>query len=126
MKPENKDQNCLAHIYGYCQEIYKTTQRFGEEQEIFLTDSVYRNAVALCVLQIGELVTVLSEEYKDAHGEIPWKQIKAVRNIVAHSYGTVDAETLWEIVQKDIPELASFCEKELDAEEREYSNDENG
>ena len=41
------------------------------------------------------------------------RQIRSVRNIVVHNYGSVDAETLWEIIEKDIPELKEYCEKEL-------------
>lgn len=69
--------------------------------------------LALCIIQIGELVGNLSEEYRIEHKEIPWRQIRSVRNIVVHNYGSVDAETLWEIIQKDIPELKEYCTKEL-------------
>ncbi len=33
-----------------------------------------------------------------------------MRNIVAHSYGTVDPETTWEIITDDIPALKKYCE----------------
>ena len=32
--------------------------------------------------------------------------------VYAHNYGSVDAETAWEIVQDDIPTLRAYCEKE--------------
>ena len=113
MNPINRDISCLEHIRNYCLQIEDTCKRFGIEKDIFMSDPVYKNAVALCILQIGELAGNLSEEYRKQHTEIPWSQIKAVRNIVAHSYGTVDAETLWEIIQEDIPDLKCFCDKEL-------------
>lgn len=34
-----------------------------------------------------------------------------MRNIVAHSYGTVDPETTWEIIHDDIPDLKEYCQK---------------
>ena len=71
------------------------------------SDAIYRNAVALCILQIGELVGKLSEDFRTNHAVIPWRKIKAMRNIVAHSYGTVDAEVTWEIITEDIPVLKS-------------------
>ncbi|UMM48273.1 DUF86 domain-containing protein [Lawsonibacter asaccharolyticus] len=37
-----------------------------------------------------------------------------MRNIVAHSYGTVDPETTWEIIQYDIPKLKEYCASLLD------------
>ena len=38
---------------------------------------------------------------------------EAERNIIAHNYGSVDAETAWEIVQEDIPALRLYCEREV-------------
>ena len=75
--------------------------------------TVYQNAVALCLLQIGELAGHLSEPYRSSHPDVPWRQIKALRNIIAHNYGSVDAETAWEIVQEDIPALRQYCEEEV-------------
>lgn len=72
-------------------------------------DPIYRNAVALCILQIGELVGNLSGDFRTDHSTIPWRQIKAVRNIVAHRYGTVNAEITWEIITADVPALKEFC-----------------
>ena len=47
----------------------------------------------------------------------PWRQIKAMRNIVAHSYGTVDPEITWEIITDDIPTLKKYCETIIAAQE---------
>ncbi|MBE5949031.1 MAG: DUF86 domain-containing protein [Lachnospiraceae bacterium] len=105
----NRDADVLKHIIGYCEEIEGTVERFGEDYDIFSTDNVYQNAVALCVLQIGELTTHFTEEFKNVYNEMPWNQIKALRNIVAHNYGKIDKEILWETVINDIPELKEYC-----------------
>lgn len=84
-------------------------ERFGRDYEHFRSDQIYRNAVALCILQIGELTGKLTEEFRLRNSEVPWRQIKAMRNIVAHSYGTVDTDTTWEIVTEDIPKLKAYC-----------------
>lgn len=44
---------------------------------------------------------------------MPWRQIKALRNIIAHNYASVDAETAWEILETDIPAMRAFCVEEL-------------
>lgn len=109
MKPLDRDRSILEHILSYCQQIEQTVERFGNDPAIFAADSIYRNAAALCILQIGELVGKLTEEFKAQHPAIPWRQIKAMRNIVAHSYGTVDPEITWEIISEDIPDLKRYC-----------------
>ena len=109
MKPLNHDISILRHIVTYCEQIEQTIERFGNSAEIFATDPIYRNAAALCILQIGELVGNLSDGFRAEHPAIPWRQIRAMRNIVAHKYGTVDAEITWEIITTDIPILKKYC-----------------
>ena len=116
MKPLNRDHSILEHIISYCDQIEQTIDRFGNDYAVFQTDPIYRNAAALCILQIGELVGKLSEEFRNEYPSIPWRQIKAMRNIVAHSYGTVDAETTWEVITADIPDLKEFCSTILESE----------
>ena len=110
MKPLDRNISVLEHIVSYCRQIEQTVERFGNDTEIFQADPIYRNAAALCILQIGELVGKLTEEFRAQHPAVPWRQIKAMRNIVAHSYGTVDPEITWEIITDDIPALKKYCE----------------
>lgn len=109
MPPTERDHAILKHIVDYCDQIQSTVTRFGNDYDIFRNDSVYRNATALCILQIGELTGKLSEAFRASHDEMPWKQIKAMRNIVAHNYGSVDPEITWEIITDDILRLKQYC-----------------
>lgn len=36
-----------------------------------------------------------------------------MRNIVAHHYGEVDVETLWDVIIDDVPVLKKYCEEIL-------------
>jgi uncharacterized protein with HEPN domain len=116
MKPLDRDANILEHIISYCDQIQQTVERFGNDYALFETDPIYRNATALCILQIGELVGKLTDDFRAQHSSIPWRQIKAMRNIVAHSYGSVDPTSTWEIVIHDIPTLRQYCQSILDSE----------
>ncbi len=107
----DRNADVLRHIVYYCDEINSTMKRFGNNYEIFSKDSVYQNAVALCVLQIGELTTHFTEEFRNTYNEMPWNQIKALRNVVAHNYGKIDKETLWETISNDIPKLQDYCSR---------------
>jgi len=116
MKRLDRDFHILEHIISYCAQIDETIQRFGDNQEIFREDVIYRNAAALCILQIGELVGNLSEDFRAEYTNIPWRQIKAMRNIVAHKYGAIDPDITWEIVKDDIPTLRKYCTSILEQE----------
>ena len=110
MKPLDRNISVLEHIVSYCRQIEQTVERFGNDAATVQNDPKYLNTAALCILQIGELVGKLTDEFKEQHSSVPWRQIKAMRNIVAHSYGTVDPETTWEIITDDIPILKKYCE----------------
>lgn len=106
-----RDRSTLAHIVEYCDKLLEYTD--GLDPGTFFTDGLRIDACALGILQIGELVRILTDEFKGKHPDIPWKQIRAMRNIVAHHYAEVDAETVWETIQGDIPSLKAFCEEQI-------------
>ncbi len=71
MNEYNRDQRILEHIISYCQQIEEAVSRFGNDFDLFEQDAVYHNAVSLCILQIGELVGNLTEDFRVQHKEIP-------------------------------------------------------
>ncbi len=107
---ENRDKSILAHIIQYCNQINEAIEIFGNDYGIFFSSNTYRNACCLCLLQIGELVGTLSDSFSAAHTEIPWKQIKGFRNIVAHAYGTIEPAVVWDIISNDLPSLKNYCQ----------------
>lgn len=109
----DRNADIIRRIMSYCHEIEETVERFGADCTVFSHDSVYRNATALCVMQIGELTTHLSDDFKRTYTGMPWAQIKALRNVVAHSYGKIDVQSLWETITIDIPRLKEYCERIL-------------
>lgn len=124
----DRNRDILKHICEYCNEINYTMDTFGRDFLIFKNNSIYQNAAAMCVLQIGELTTHFTDDFKAAYDKMPWNQIKALRNVVAHNYGKIDRETLWETLLHDIPALDEYCRQiinEYDIEicEEEVSKD---
>lgn len=113
MQINARDINVIKHIIEYCSQIQETNKEFKDDYKVFAVSNTYRNALSLCILQIGELVTVLSDEFKEAHPQIPWRDIKAMRNVVAHRYGTVNKDMLWHTAHEDILELQAFCKSVL-------------
>ena len=82
-------------------------------KEAFLASHIYQNAVAMCILQLGELTKQLTPEFTAAHRQIPWSLIAKTRDNYAHHYGVVDFELVWETAVEDIPGLAAFCSSYL-------------
>ena len=108
------DYQRLEHIRDYCEEIRKTIARYGSSFEVFDSDADYQRSVSFCILQIGELSGKLSPEYRQATADrIQWGPIKGMRNLVAHSYGSMSRDIIWETAVTDIPVLKEFCEEQL-------------
>ena len=107
----DRDNNILKHILEYCDKLKQFTADM--DYGAFEKSELHKDACSMCILQIGELVYNLTDEFKDTHAAIPWRQIRSVRNIVAHHYGSVDTETLWDIIFNDIPKLKKFCEQTI-------------
>lgn len=52
-----------------------------------------------------ELIGDLPETERQANPQIPWQLIIAARNRLIHGYLGIDNDTLWSIIQTDIPTL---------------------
>ena len=116
MPAVSRDKDILAHILRYCSQVETAHEDFGHSRERFAESTTYQNAVCMCVLQIGELVNRLSEEFKAEHTQIPWRKIRGMRNYVAHEYGSIDLDVVWFVATESIPELRKFCEMYLNGE----------
>jgi uncharacterized protein with HEPN domain len=66
--------------------------------------------LAVCVLQIGELVSQLSDDIKTQNNAVPWRAIKDTRNFYVHAYGAIDVSSVWDTLENDIPALKAECE----------------
>lgn len=111
MREKVKDKGRLEHIRMAIEQLltYK-------EQYIF--DDVKNNPVVFygfvkLVEIIGEAVYMLTKEYREAHQEINWRQIEAMRHVLVHGYYTIDPQTLWDTIECDIPKLKPIIEKLL-------------
>lgn len=102
-----RDEIVIKKIIQYADEIDETISRFNLTHEYFTEDFIARNAIAMCILQIGEL----SERFKAENSAMPWREIRTMRNIAAHNYGEIDIDILWETATCDIPDLKEYCKK---------------
>lgn len=63
----------------------------------------------MCVVQIGELVSQLSDDVKRRNSTVPWRVIKDTRNFYVHAYGAIDIPAVWDTLENDIPALKAAC-----------------
>ena len=100
---DNRDKKVLQKIL---EEIdYLETVVSGIAYDTFMQDETLRRAVAMTLINIGELTRLLSETLKAKNPKIPFNEIMATRNIAAHGYKTLRFDDIWKTIKTDIPDL---------------------
>lgn len=117
-----RDKRVFTKILKYCGEVVKTHQIFHENRDLFFdveNGFAYRNAIAMPILQIGELSKSLTPEMRQAHPDIPWRDIIRMRDIAAHHYESWSNDRAWDTSRNDVPALAEKVRLILEADEEE-------
>jgi uncharacterized protein with HEPN domain len=60
---------------------------------------------------IGEATKNVSSELKERNDHINWKTMAGMRDRLIHGYMSVDYELVWEVSNKNIPQLKIKLEK---------------
>ena len=113
MKPDDRDISTLRHIVEYCCEITEAISKRNLTLDAVANDSFNKNALSMSILQIGELVNVLSEDFRKAHSTVPWREIKRMRDKATHHYWTFDVKILWKTASEDIEPLKNYCNERI-------------
>jgi uncharacterized protein with HEPN domain len=79
-------------------------------QNEYLKDRMRQLAVERSLEIIGEAAKRVSEEFRYEHGEIPWRPLMGLRNVLTHEYGEIKRERIWVLAKKEVPELIKILE----------------
>ena len=85
----------------------------GLDYEAWKKDQKTIDAVIRNMEIIGEAASHVPENIQERYSDVPWHQMKGMRNILAHEYFGVDLDVLWRTVQEDLPSLKIKIQKVL-------------
>jgi uncharacterized protein with HEPN domain len=108
MQPDERDAGYLLDILQHALGAMEAIR--GRTLKEYLADENLRLAVERRVEIIGEAAGRVSPAFREAHPQIPWRKIIAQRNVLAHEYGEVDDEILWQVAAVSLPELVALLE----------------
>ncbi len=91
----------------------------GLGQARFEADDRTRDAVLYNLQTIGEAVSQLPAEITSEYKEVPWEDIRGMRNLIAHGYFAVKLPIIWKTVTEDLAPLKAVVRKILDKDHDE-------
>ena len=109
-----EDAKFLWHILETVKNLENFTQ--GLSKKDFVGNIEKQYAVVRGIEIIGEAVKNLSSNLKSKYPLIVWRDIAGTRDILIHSYFSVDLNLVWDIVQDDLPKFKKQIQLILETE----------
>lgn len=75
----------------------------NRDKGAFLANKMAYHAVIYNIMIIGEAANMLTQEFREAHSELNWRQITNMRNFLIHGYHNVEEDLVWEAISVDLP-----------------------
>ncbi len=95
----------IEHIKVYTQDM--TLSEFQSDQRTI--DAVLRNLEI-----IGEAARHTPKEITNRYPDIPWDEMRAMRNIVIHEYFGVNLNIIWHTTQVNLPSIVDRLKEILE------------
>lgn len=102
----SRDSASLLDIVKAGQLILQFAQ--GLNREELESDVLRQSAILYQIAIMGEATKRLSREFRQQHPEVPWDDVAGMRDIIAHQYDRLDLNIVWQVIQRNIPELLSM------------------
>ena len=111
---ENRLSDYLDHMQQAASDACTFVE--GLTKEAFLADKRTQQAVIMGLIILGEAATKVMDGYAAftrAHPEVPWRNMRGMRNRIAHGYFDINLDVVWDTVNEDLPPLATEIENIL-------------
>ena len=89
----------IDKIMGYCMQA---------DYDSFVSTPLLMEACVFNLSQLGEAVCKLDDSFCDLHPDVPWKEMRGLRNRIVHDYDGVKPILVWEIIETDLPILKTM------------------
>lgn len=102
----NRLPDYIDHIWQASRDACDFVQ--GIERDDFLAEKRTQQAIVMNLIIIGEAATKIMNDHPEfiqAHPEVPWRNMRGMRNRIAHGYFDINLELVWETVQTALPDL---------------------
>jgi uncharacterized protein with HEPN domain len=74
-------------------------------REAYDADITLRLAGEAIVSKVGEAVSRLPEDFKQANPRVSWRSIRGARNLNSQYYHRIDHHIIWLTLERELPEI---------------------
>jgi uncharacterized protein with HEPN domain len=99
----------LNDMIGFAEKVSVYTD--GLDQAGFVASGMNYEATVRNLESIGEAATNIPVEIRQQCPQIPWPMVVATRNKLIHGYLGIADDTMWSIIQTDVPALLAELHK---------------
>ena len=103
--PQREWRFYITDMIAFAENVISYTDGF--DQDRFVKSGITYDATLRNLELIGEAATHIPQEIREKYSQVQWRLIIATRNKLIHGYLGIDNDTLWSIIQTDVPELLS-------------------
>ncbi len=92
----------------------------GLSKDEFLADTRTQQAVIMSIVIIGEAATKIMDQhgaFAEQYPQVPWRNMRGMRNRIAHGYFDINLEQVWDTVQAALPDLLERLSTLVDKDE---------
>ena len=111
MRERARDKGRLQDIVEYSDNVTMLIE--GYDNDMLVADKRTYYSVMKNIEIVGEAAYMLTNAFKKAHPEIPWKVVQGMRHVLVHDYANVVSATLYDTAVNDIPMLRQLVKKYL-------------
>ena len=74
-------------------------------RQAFEDDELVQNWFVRHLQIIGEAARSVPQDVRDRAADIPWAKIVGMRHILVHDYFAVDTDVVWDVIERNLPDL---------------------
>lgn len=80
-------------------------------KSIFMQSTLIQDAVIRNFEVVGEATKNLSDDLKLKYPNLPWRKVAGFRDVLIHGYINIDLDTIWDIIEQELPNLKAGVER---------------
>ena len=115
MKPEDRDLALLWDLRKFARQAHEMVKRIAFER--LDEDPIRKLALERALEVLGEAARRVSAEFQGQAPQIGWRDLVGQRNVLAHDYGKINHQRLYDSTRRIVPLLLAELDRILGDEE---------